>query len=248
MSSTPLQDKVVLITGASKGIGRATALHLASLGASVVVNYSRDAAPAEELVNLIGRNKSLAIKADVGKVSEIKQLVKQTVDRFGRIDVLALNAGLLANKDLASTTEDDFDQSFSLNVKGPYFLAQEAATHIPKGGRILFFSTSLTADSTVTPNYLLYLATKGAIEQMARVLAKDFGRRGIHVNVISPGPVGTELFYNGKSEEVVKAIANKAPAARIAEPQEIAEVVGFMSGPGAAWINGQNIRVNGGLA
>ena len=100
----------------------------------------------------------------------------------------------------------------------------------------------------MTPNYLLYLATKGAIEQMSRVLAKDLGRRGVHVNVISPGPVGTELFYNGKSDELVKAIASKAPSARIAEPQEIAEVIGFMSGPGAAWINGQNIRVNGGLA
>lgn len=243
-----LTGKVALITGASRGIGKSIAEKLSSQGATVVINYSRDPAPADALVAQLGADRTLAIKADVSSVSESQRLVSETAAKYGKIDILVLNAGVLPNKDLAGTTEKDFDNTFGVNVKGPYFITQAAAPHIPDGGRIIFFSTSLTAASTVTPNYLLYIATKGAIEQMTRVLAKDLGRRAISVNCVSPGPTGTDLFYNGKPESVVNMIASWNPMNRIGTPQEIASVVTFLAGPESSWVNGQNLRTNGGMA
>lgn len=127
-------------------------------------------------------------------------------------------------------------------------LPQAAVPHIPEGGRIIFFSTSLTAATTVTPNYLLYNSTKGAIEQITRVLAKDLGKRGVTVNVVSPGPTGTDLFYHGKPDSVVKMIASWNPMNRVGTPEEVAKVVTFLASPDSSWVNGQNIRINGGMA
>ncbi|RPB11833.1 NAD(P)-binding protein [Morchella conica CCBAS932] len=246
--SLPLTGKIALITGASKGIGASIATKLHSQGATVIINYSRDPTPAAALVAQLGPFRSHHIKADVSSVTECKRLVDETVSRYGRIDILVLNAGVLPNRDLAATTEDEFDGTFAVNVKGPYFITQAAAPHIPSGGRVVFFSTSLTAATTVTPNYLLYIATKGAVEQMTRVLAKDLGRRGICVNCVSPGPTGTDLFYNGKPQAVVDMIAGWNPMGRIGTPEEVANVVRFLAGHESAWVNGQNMRVNGGMA
>jgi 3-oxoacyl-[acyl-carrier protein] reductase len=124
---------------------------------------------------------------------------------------------------------------------------QAAAPHIPSGGRVLFFSSSLTALSAIAPGYLLYAATKGAVEQMSRVLAKDFGRKGITVNTISPGPIATAAFYEGKTEEMVTMMGNLNPMGRIGTPEEIARVVAWVSGDESSWVNGQNLRVNGGM-
>lgn len=118
---------------------------------------------------------------------------------------------------------------------------------MPDGGRIIFFSSSLTAASTIMPNYLLYAATKGAIEQMSRVLAKDLGKRNITVNTISPGPTATDAFYEGKPEKVVSMISGWAPANRVAKPEEIANTVVFIASSESSWVNGQNLRVNGGM-
>ncbi|KAI5839177.1 hypothetical protein DFP73DRAFT_575075 [Morchella snyderi] len=245
----PLAGKIALITGASKGIGASIATKLHSQGATVIINYSRDPTPAAALVAALGPARSHHIRADVSSVAESQRLVAETVARYGRIDILVLNAGVLPNRDLAATTESEFDGTFAVNVKGPYFITQAAAPHIPSGtGRVVFFSTSLTAATTVTPNYLLYIATKGAVEQMTRVLAKDLGRRGICVNCVSPGPTGTDLFYNGKPQEVVDMIAGWNPMGRIGTPEEVANVVSFLAGHESAWVNGQNMRVNGGMA
>lgn len=270
--------KVVLVTGGSKGIGRAVCLALARAGASVIVNYMSDASAAEEVVSSIapGPGRAVAIKADVSSMAGVEDLVKTTVSQFGKIDVLVANAGVLPMKDLRNTTEADWDSTFALNVKGPYFLAQVSASmslhscdltvghyenladmlamqkavpHMPKGSHIVFTSTTLCAASTVTPPYLLYNSTKGAIEQITRVLSKDLGRPGaggILVNCVAPGPTGTDLFYKGKSEEVVNMIANFNPQARIGTPEEIAEAVLFLAG--STWTNGQILRVNGGMA
>lgn len=246
--SLPLAGKIALITGASKGIGASIATKLHSQGATVIINYSRDPTPAAALVAQLGPSRSHHIKADVSSVTESRRLVDETVSRYGRIDILVLNAGVLPNRDLAATTENEFDGTFAVNVKGPYFITQAAAPHIPEGGRVVFFSTSLTAATTVTPNYLLYIATKGAVEQMTRVLAKDLGRRGICVNCVSPGPTGTDLFYNGKPQAVVDMIAGWNPMGRIGTPEEVANVVSFLAGHESAWVNGQNMRVNGGMA
>ncbi|RHZ55759.1 uncharacterized protein CDV56_106611 [Aspergillus thermomutatus] len=243
-----LTGKVAIVTGASRGIGRATAFALASEGASVVVNYISSKAAAEEVVNSIGADRALAVQADVSKVSDIHSLIQQTLHRFNKVDILALNAGLFwQNGALEAITEDSFDRLFAANVRGPLFTVQEAARHIPDGGRVVFFSSSLTGFSMVTPNYLLYVASKGAVEQMSRVLAKDLGRRGITVNTISPGPIGTDAYFVGKTEEAVKMQSGLAPAGRLGKPEEVARVVVFLASEEGQWINGQNVRVNGGM-
>ncbi|MCJ1409363.1 hypothetical protein MMC19_003442 [Ptychographa xylographoides] len=242
-----LADKVALITGASKGIGKATALLLAKQGAKVAINYSSDAAAADELVDIIGKDRAFAIKGNAGSIFDIEKMVKETVDRFGKIDILIPNAGILPMKDLEHTTEEDFDNAFGVNVKGPYFLVQKAAPHMPPGSHIILLSTTLNTASSVSPPYLLYCSTKGAIDQMTRLLSKDLARKGISVNAVAPGPTGTELFYKGKSEQQLKMIAGGSPYNRIGEPDEIAGVIAFLSGDGSSWVAGQVLRVNGGL-
>lgn len=236
------------------------------------MNFAHSQAPADAVVAEIGAERAVAIKADVGSVPAIKQLVADVISKYGKIDILVANAGkLYGASGLENTTEEQFDEAFAVNVKGVYFLTQvrrssydvfqfnisylisgmnslqTVAPHIPDGGRVILFSSSLTASSNVPPGCLLYNATKGAIEQMSRVLAKDLGRRSITVNTVSPGPTATDAFYVGKTEQVVKMIAAWAPANKVGEPDEIARVVAFIAGPEASWINGQNIRVNGGM-
>ncbi|KAH8692704.1 putative short chain type dehydrogenase [Talaromyces proteolyticus] len=246
--SGSLAGKVALVTGASRGIGRATAIALAKEGASVVVNYVSSVGAAEEVVKEIGANRSVAIKADVSEINEIMDLIQQVVKKFGKIDIVVLNAGLLwQNGALNNIDENAFDKIFQTNVKGPFFLVQEAAKHIPDGGRILLFSTSLTSVSMITPNYLLYVTTKGAVEQMTRVMAKDLGKRGITVNTISPGPISTDTYFVGKTEEMIKLQRTFAPANRIGKAEEVADVITFMASKKSQWINGQNIQINGGM-
>lgn len=251
--------KLALITGGSKGIGRATALHLSSQGFLIAVNYGSDSTSADALVKQIGADKAIAIKADAGNVSEISRLVEETVkwgkehgvqgvDGKGKIDVLIPNAADGAvGKSLEQTEEKDFEKAMGLNVRGPFFLVQKALPYMTQGGRVILLSTSLCNLSSIPPNYLLYVATKGAIEQMVRVLAKDLGRRQITVNAIAPGPTGTDLFFEGKSDELIKTIASWNPFSRLGTPAEIASAIAFLAGEGGSWVNGQILRVNGGM-
>ena len=240
-----MQGKVAIITGGSKGIGRAIALRLAKSGATVVVNYSSDVAAADEVVSQIGKDRALAVKADAGTVAGVSALVDATVEKFGRVDVVIPNAGMMPMQDLEHTTEATFDKIYNLNVKGPYFLAQKAVPHMPEGGRIIFVSTGIAHNSAVPPPYLLYASTKGAVEQMTRVMSKDLGRKGITVNAIAPGPTATELFFEGKSEAMVKGIASQSPFNRLGKPEEVAELAAFVAGPESAWVSGQIIGANG---
>lgn len=244
--STPLSGKIAIITGGTKGIGAATAKKLVSLGAKVVVSYSGDASAADSLTQELGPENLTAIKSDSGSVSGIEALVSATVAKHGKIDIAIANAGVLVMVDVAHLTEEAFDRSYSLNVKGPMFLANRVLPHMSEGGRIIFVSTSQNFASTVTPPYMLYCSTKGAIDQMTRTMAKDLATRGINVNCVAPGPTGTDLFREGKSEELLKQISSLSPFGRIGEPEEVAEVFAFLSGPGASWVNGQIIKVNGG--
>lgn len=235
-----------MITGGTKGIGRATALELASQGASVVVNYNSDSKAADAVVAQIGDAQAYAVKADASSVAGIESLVKKTVARFSKIDILIANAGILPMKDLEGTSEADFDRCMSINVKGPYFLCQKALPYMAAGSRIVLVSTTLCAASTVTPNYLLYLTSKGAIEQMTRVLAKQLGPKKIAVNAIAPGPTATELFLEGKPEGMIKTIAGFSPQNRLGEPEEMAEAIRYLAS--TSWMSGQVMRVNGGMA
>ncbi|KAJ5684114.1 uncharacterized protein N7477_000459 [Penicillium maclennaniae] len=243
-----LSGKVVLITGSSRGIGKATALRLASEGASIVINYISNEASANRLVEQIGSDRALAVQADASNLTDLDRLVDSAVAKFGKIDILIPNAGILLMADLEHTSEADFDQTYNLMVKGPYFLAQKAAKHIPTGGRIIFVSTGVTAVSNIAPTYLLYASAKGAVEQMTRVMAKDLARKGILVNAVAPGPTSTELFLQGKSEQVLAAVANFSPFGRVGEPEEIASVMAFMCGQDSSWMSGQIVRVNGAMA
>ncbi|TFY74129.1 hypothetical protein EWM64_g9883 [Hericium alpestre] len=246
----PLAGKVAIVTGSSRSIGAVVAHHLASDGASVAVNYVSNKAAADKVVADIkadGKGNAVAIKADVSSVAGGKELLDATLNAFGKVDILVLNAGVMGSKPLAAVDEDFFDQHFNVNVKGPLFLVKAAAPLLPSGGRVIFFSTTLTSASVVQPFALTYVASKAAVEQLGRVLAKDLGARGITVNTVAPGPTDTDLFRNGKTPEQIKFIANMNPAKRIGLPEEVSPVVAFLASPAASWVNGQTIRINGGF-
>ncbi|KAJ7133359.1 hypothetical protein C8R44DRAFT_977537 [Mycena epipterygia] len=244
------ERKIAVITGSSRSIGAAIAKHMGEQGAKVVVNYVNDAKAADEVVSAINTANSgsaVAVKADVSTVVGGQYLIDETVKAFGGIDILVLNAGIMQSRVLADIDEPFYDAHFATNVKGPLFLAKAAAPLLPApGGRIIFFSSSLTGSSVVTPNALVYTATKGAIEQISRVLAKDLGAKGITVNTVSPGPVDTPLFRQGKPQQLIDTLAKLAPSNRLGAVEDIAPVVAFLASPAAQWLNGQNVRVNGG--
>lgn len=242
-----LKGKVALVTGASRGIGRAIAVGLVREGASVAVNYSRDAEGAKKVVAEIESNggKAFAVQADVGRISEVGRLFDETIARFDRLDILVNNAGVMFSKPVADVSEAEFDRIFDVNVKGLFFACQQAAKRLADGGRIINISSSTTARPM--PAYGAYVATKGAVEQLTRSLAGELGRRGITVNAVSPGPTETELFTDGKTPEQIERFAKLSPFGRLGRPPEIAEVVAFLAGDAAGWVTGQNIRVNGGL-
>jgi len=243
-----LNGKVALITGASRGIGRATAERLSRDGAAVVINFARKADEARAVVAKIeaAGGKAFAIQADVGRVSEVVRLFDETIAHFGRLDILVNNAGIMFNKPVSAVTEEEFDRIFAVNVKGTFFACQQAATRLAEGGRIINFSSTTTA--MMLPTYGAYVATKGAVEQLSRSLAKELGLRGITVNVVSPGPTDTELFNVGKTEEQRQRLAQASAFGRLGQPPEIAEVVAFLASDAANWVTGQNVRVNGGVA
>ncbi|KAL4866183.1 hypothetical protein BDV12DRAFT_199377 [Aspergillus spectabilis] len=243
-----LVGKVAAITGASNGIGKATALRLAKEGARVAVGYFSDRSGAAQVVQQIGAENAVAIHLDASKIGDISRFVDETIVRFGKIDLLLPCAGMTGLSPLESITEDAFDRLFALNVKGPLFLCQKAAPHMAPGSHIVLFSSTLCAASTVMPPYLCYVASKGAIEQMTRVLSKDFGRKGIAVNCIAPGPTATELFNSIQTEQTLAFLRNANPNGRIGEPDDIADVIAFLCSGDSRWVMGQTLRVNGGMA
>ncbi|WP_435021477.1 SDR family oxidoreductase [Tundrisphaera sp. TA3] len=242
-----LQGKVAVVTGASRGIGRAIAERLGRDGASVVVNYAGNEAAAREAVAAVeaAGGRAVAVRADVGKVAEIARLFDEAIAAFGRLDILVNNAGTLFNKPLADVTEEEYDRIFDVNVKGTFFACQQAARRMADGGRIINFSSTTTV--MMLPTYGAYVATKGAVEQLSRALAKELGPRGITVNVVSPGPTDTEMFGQGKTEQDKQRFAQMAALGRLGTPGDIADVVAFLAGDDSRWVTGQNIRANGGL-
>lgn len=243
-----LTGKIILVTGASRGIGAAIAQKLASEGATVVVNYAGNKEAADKTVAAI-RNlgvESMAIQADVSKSDEVKKMFDTVIAQYGRIDVLINNAGILLYKLIKDTTDEDFDKQFAINVKGTFNTMREAATRLADNGTIINFSSTTTR--LLLPTYGPYVATKGAVEQMTRVFAKEVGARGINVNVVSPGPTNTELFLTGKTQEALDRLAGLSAFNRIGEPEDIAKVVAFLVSDDAKWISGQNIGANGGMA
>ncbi|WP_028592647.1 SDR family oxidoreductase [Paenibacillus massiliensis] len=241
-----LEGKVAIVTGASRGIGSAIAKQLAGLDAKVVVNYARSAEHATQVVKEIidANGVAAAVQADVSKLKDVERLFTDTIALFGKIDILINNAGVILYKLLTDVTEEEFDRLFAINVKGTYFACQQAMTHMEEGGRIINFSTSVVG--AMLPTYSAYAATKGAVEQITRQLAKEFGQKNITINAVAPGPVNTELFNADKTEQQIVSIANMNSFGRIGEPEDIANVISFLAGDQSAWVTGQTLRVNGG--
>ena len=238
-----LTGKVAIVTGASSGIGRAIAERLARDGATVVVNYGRSADKAKSVVGGIESKggKAIAMQADMRKVADARRLVKDTVQRFGRLDILVNNAGMATMKPLADMTEQEFDEIFALNTKGPYFAMQEAAKTIQDGGRIVNISSDGT--HVGVGDLTAYLGSKAALEQFTKGLAYELGPKGVTVNTVSPGFTETAMLPDALRETG----AQMSPFKRVGAPQDIADVVAFLISDDARWLTGQNIHASGGV-
>jgi 3-oxoacyl-[acyl-carrier protein] reductase len=248
MAARALTGKVALITGASRGIGRAIAERLAADGAAVVVNYSQSTAQAAEVVAAIaGRGgRAVAIQADMSRVAEIQRLFQDAISRFGRVDILVNNAAMSLYKSIAETTEDECDRVVALNARGPFFAMHEAAHVLPDHGRIVNISSG--ARTVGFPSQSVYCGSKSALEQFTLVCANELGPRGITVNAVLAGPTETDML-NGIAAPApaFKAmLIQRTPMGRIGHPPDIADVVAFLVSDDARWVTGQSIRVDGG--
>ena len=239
--------KVAIVTGASRGIGSAVAERLGRDGFAVIVNYSGSAEAADALVRKIteGGGRALAVKADVSDPGAVREMFETTVAKFGGVDVLVNNAGIMTLSNLTDTDDASFDRQIAINLKGTFNTLREGARRLRSGGRIINLSSSVVV--LLQPTYGIYAATKAGVEAMTSVLTKELRGRNITVNAIAPGPVATELFLKGKPQGVIDHLAKLAPLERLGEPDDIARVASFLAGPDGAWINGQVLRPNGGI-
>ena len=240
--------KAAIVTGASRGIGKAVAKRLAGDGFAVVVNYASNAAEAEPAVAEIQSDggQAIAVKANVGNAADVERLFGETLKAFGGIDVVVNNSGIMPLSAIGKGDGALFDKVIQTNLRGTFLVMAQAAQHMAGGGRIIAFSSSVLARSF--PTYGPYIASKAGVEGLVHVLPTKCAARNITVNAVAPGPVGTELFLTGKSEEQITELAKLAPLERLGEPEDIARVISFMAGPEGGWINSQVLRVNGGFA
>jgi 3-oxoacyl-[acyl-carrier protein] reductase len=239
--------KVAIVTGASRGIGAAVARRLVTDGFAVVVNYSSNSSTAAKLVRDLeaGGGEALAVQADISDPQAVRRMFDVAETDFGGVDVLVNNAGIMKLAPLAQVDDAMFDQTIAINLKGVFNGLREAANRLRDGGRIINFSSSVIG--LYQPSYAVYAATKAAAEAMTHILAKELGPRRITVNAVAPGPVATELFFDGKDQATVDRIKQMNPLGRLGEVEDIARVVSFLAGPEGGWINGQVIRANGGV-
>jgi len=245
--TTQASNKVAIVTGASRGIGAAIAERLGRDGFTVVVNYAGNAKAADDLVAKIEADGGRAVtaQADVADAAAVKAMFDKVEAAFGGVDVLVNNAGVMELSPFAEATDAAFDRMIDINLKGTFNTLREAARRVRDGGRIINFSTSVLGVNL--PGYGVYVATKGAVEAMTRVLANEMRGRGVTVNAIAPGPTATALFLDGKSPELIDRLAKMNPLERLGQPEDIASAVAFLAGPDGGWINGQVLRANGGM-
>jgi 3-oxoacyl-[acyl-carrier protein] reductase len=240
-------QQVALVTGASRGIGAAIAERLATDGFTVIVNYASNQPLAGELVHKIEQRggRALSVKADVSDVQAVRHLFDRVEQAFGGVDVLVNNAGVIALAPVADMSDEQVDRLIDINLKGTFNTLREAAKRLRDNGRIINFSSSVVG--LLQPGYGMYAASKAAVEALTSVLAKELRGRSITVNAIAPGPTATDLFFDGKSPELVERLVKMSPLERLAQPMDIAAAVSFLAGADGGWINGQTLRANGGI-
>jgi 3-oxoacyl-[acyl-carrier protein] reductase len=246
-----LTGKVAIVTGASKGIGAAIAKGLAAVGASVVVNYASSREGADRVVAEIAAKggKAVAVEADVSKAADVLRLFDETKKAFGSLDVLVNNAGVYRFAPIEEVTEDEFHRTFNINVLGVLLTSREAMKHFgPDGGSVINISS--VASTSPTPTAVVYSATKGAVDTITRVLAKELGPRKIRVNAIKPGAVETEGVHSLGviGSEFEQQMVARTPLGRLGQPDDIASVAVFLASAASAWMTGETISVGGGFS
>jgi 3-oxoacyl-[acyl-carrier protein] reductase len=246
MKTSP--TKTAVVTGASGGIGRVVAKRLASDGFAITVHYSGNPAKAEAVVAEINNagGKAIAVQADVAKPGDVETLFKETLQTFGKVDVVVHSAGIMPLLPISGGDVETFDKVITTNLRGTFLVLGQAAQHVPAGGRIIAFSSSVIAKSF--PTYGPYIASKAGVEGLVRVLANELRGRNITVNAVAPGPIPTELFLKGKTEAQIEQFKKLPPLERLGQAEDIAGVVSFLAGPDGGWVNAQVLRANGGFA
>ena len=241
-------NKTAIVTGASRGIGRAIAKRLAEDGFQVVVNYSGHAAQAEAVVGEIRAvgGQAIAVQADVAEEADVERLFQRTLEQFGAVHVVVNNAGIMPLSPIDKGDIGIFDRVIATNLRGAFLVLSRAAQSVAEGGSIIALSSSVLAKSF--PGYGPYIASKAGVEGLVHVLANELRGRRITVNAVAPGPVATELLLAGKSEAQLQELSRIAPLQRLGQPEDIANVVSFLAGSDGAWVNSQVLRANGGFA
>ena len=241
-----MTERIAIVTGASGGIGHAVAVRLGQAGMAVAVHYAGNRERAQVVADDVkaAGGRVMLVSADIADEAQVAVMFDQVEAEFGGIDVVVNTAGIMLLAPLAELNLDDFDRMHRTNVRGTFVVSQQAARRIRKGGAIINFSTSVT--KLAIPNYTAYAATKGAVEAMTLILAKEMRGRDVTVNAVAPGPTATPLYFEGKPQEVIDRARQAPPLERLGEPADIAETVAFLAGP-ARWVNGQIIYANGGV-
>ncbi|MFC8100298.1 SDR family oxidoreductase [Streptomyces sp. NPDC057363] len=239
--------RVAVVTGGSRGIGRAVSQRLAEDGLDVVVNYARDASAADETVKAIAGagGRAIAVQADVAEEKEVAALFDRAEEEFGGVDVVVNSAGRMTLSPIADLDLAALDAMHRTNIRGTFVVARQAARRLRAGGAFVGFSTSVVG--TQFPTYGAYAASKGAVEAMTLILARELRGRDITVNTVAPGPTATDLFLDGKTPEQIDQLAKTPPLERLGTPDDIAAVVAFLGSPAGHWVNGQILRANGGM-
>ncbi|MFF4569411.1 SDR family oxidoreductase [Streptomyces sp. NPDC001410] len=239
--------RVAVVTGGSRGIGRETVTRLAADGYAVVVGYAgnRDLAEAAVKDVTAAGGRAVAVRADVADEGQVGKLFETAAREFGGVDVVVHAAGRMYLAPIAELDLTELDALHRTNIRGTFVVARQAARTLRRGGSFIAFSTSVVGLSF--PAYGAYSASKGAVEAMIMVLARELRGRDITVNAVAPGPTATDLFLDGKDEETVARLAAQPPLERLGTPADIAEVVAFLASPAGHWVNGQVVRANGGI-
>ncbi|WP_329457298.1 SDR family oxidoreductase [Streptomyces sp. NBC_01497] len=244
--ATPVADRVALVTGGSGGMGRTVAERLAADGMKVLVHYAGSRARAEETVRTITEagGTATAVSADVADEAEVAAMFDTAEELYGGLDVVVHTAGIMLLSPLVDQDLDVLDRMHRTNIRGTFVVDQQAARRLRAGGALINFSSSVVKIGLT--GYTAYAATKGAVDAITLILARELRGRDITVNAVAPGPTATPLFLDGKEQAVVDRLANMAPLERLGTPDDIAEAVAFLAGP-ARWINGQILYANGGV-